>query len=126
MVGGVDTSLARYILNAFSENLHVLHRVGAAQLDRPPVVLSCAAKARGHAVSFDAHPAEHVEGVGIILSRGLLEPCQRLRVVHIDTTALAVHAADLVLAHRVTPLSADLVPHHLFNYMCISDKTGFF
>ena len=106
------TSLARYRLNAPGEDLHVLHRVGTAQLDRPLVMLSCAAPARGHALSVAVHHPERADGGGIILSRGLLEPRQRLLVVHIDTLAIVVHGADLILAHHVTPLATDLVRRH--------------
>ena len=101
-----------YHLNGLGEFLHILHRLGVAQLDRPLVVLSCAAKARGHAGSVAVHHTERVDGVRMILSRGLLEPCPPLLVVHIHTEALDVDAADLVLAHIVTPLGTDLVRHH--------------
>jgi len=103
---------ARYRLNVPGEELHVLHRVGITQLDRPLVVLSCAAPARGHAFSVAVHPPELADGVRIILSRGLLDPRQRLLVVHVDTPARVVHGANLVLAHRVTPLATDLERRH--------------
>ena len=101
-----------YLLNGLGEGLHFLRRLGAAQLDRPLVVLSCAAPARGHALSVVVHPTELADGCGIILRRGLLDPWQRLRVVHIHTAALVVHGADLMLAHSVTPLGTDLVRRH--------------
>ena len=104
--------LARYLLNDLGDLLHALHRPGAAQLDRPLVVLSCAAAARGHASSGDVHFPKHADGIGIILSRGPLEPWQRLLVVHIDTDALVVHAPELILAPSVTRLSTDLVRCH--------------
>ncbi len=37
-----------YHLNSLGEFLHILHRLAAAQLDRPLDVLSCAAPARGY------------------------------------------------------------------------------
>ena len=105
-------SLARYLLNAPGEVLHVLHRIGVAQLDRPLPVLSCAAPAWGHTLSGEVHETEPAGGVGIILRRGLLEPCPRLLVVHIDTMAIVVHHADHILAHSVTPLGTDLERRH--------------
>ena len=105
-------SPARYILNGLGEGLHGLHRLGAAQLDRPLGVLSCAAPARGHALSDIVHHTELADGGGLILRRGLLDPWQRLRVVHIHTDAIAVHVADLPLAASVTPLGTDLVRRH--------------
>ena len=110
--GGVDASPARYRLNARGEVLHALHRSGVAQLDRPLVVLSCAAKARGHALSAAVHRTELADGLGLTLRRGLLDPWQRLRVVHIHTAALAVHGANLPLAPNFTPLGTDLVRRH--------------
>ena len=104
--------LARYRLNVLSEDLHVLHRLGMAQLDRPLVVLSCAAVTRGHAFSVAVHRPELANGAGIILSRGLLDPRQRLLEVHVDTAAKVVHHADLVLEHRATPLGTDLGRRH--------------
>ena len=77
------TSSARYILNGLGEGLHILHRVGAAQLDRPLEVLSCVAIARGHALSGSIHRTELADSVEMILRRGLLDPWPRLRVVHI-------------------------------------------
>ena len=53
-------SLARYLWNDPGEALHVLHRVGVAQLDRPLPVLSCTAHARGHALSLEVHAADLV------------------------------------------------------------------
>ena len=85
--GEVIASLACYLLNGLGEGLYVLHRLGAAQLDRPRVVLSCAAQARGHTLSVGVHCTERVDGEEVILSRGLLEPCPRLLVVHTDTFA---------------------------------------
>mmetsp|Transcript_34316 Transcript_34316/g.79329 ORF Transcript_34316/g.79329 Transcript_34316/m.79329 type:complete len:421 (+) Transcript_34316:3-1265(+) len=58
-------SLDRYLLNGLVEVLHVLHRPGVAQLDRPLPVLSCAAPARGHALSVEVHHTECPECVGI-------------------------------------------------------------
>ena len=104
--------MARYILNGLGEALHVLHRHGVAEPDRPLVVLSCAAPARGHALSLEVHHTELADGGGIILRRGLLDPWQRLRIVHIHTVAEVVHDADLVLARSVTPLGTDLVRRH--------------
>ena len=95
--------LARYRLNVPSEDLHVLHRHGAAQLDRPRVVLSCAAPARGHALSVAVHRPELDDGAGTILSRGLLDPWQRLCVIRIHTEASVVRVADLPLALSVPP-----------------------
>ena len=108
----MDASLARYPLNGPGEVLYVLHRRGAAQVDRPRAVLSCAAQARGHAISVAVHRTELADGGGLILRRGLLDPWQRLRVVHIHTVAVVVHAADLPLARSVTLLSTDLVRRH--------------
>ena len=104
--------LARYRLNGPGEGLHVLRRLGIAQLDRPLVVLSCAAVTRGHAFSVAVHRPELGDGFGMILSRGLLDPRQRLLVVHVDTQAKEVHYADLVLARSVTPLGTDLGRRH--------------
>ena len=95
-----------------SESLHILHRHGAAQLDRPLVVLSCAAPARGHALSVAVHVPELADGVGLILRCGLPKPWQRLLVVHLDAEAIVVHVADRVLAISVTPLRTDLVRRH--------------
>jgi len=108
----VVPSPARYRLNGPGEGLHIHHRRGVAQLDRPRVVLSSAAVARGHALSLVVHHTELADGVGLILRRGLLDPWQRLRVVHIHTVAIVVHGADLVLAESVNPLSTDLVRRH--------------
>ena len=108
----MDASLAPYLLNGLGEVLHVLHRVGVAQPDRPLVVLSCAAKARGHAQSVEVHRTELADGAGLVLRRGLLDPWQRLRVVHIHTDAAAVHVADLPLARNVAPFGTDLVRRH--------------
>ena len=83
-----------------------------AQLDRPLVVLSCAAPARGYALSRVVHHTELADGGGLILRRGLLDPWQRLRVVHIHTEAIVEHGADLVLAKSVTILGTDLVRRH--------------
>ena len=105
-------SPARYILNGLGEVLHVRHRLGVAQLDRPLVVLSCAAPARGYALSILVHHTERADGVGMILRRGLLDPCPRLLVVHIHTVALVVHEADLLLARSITPLGTDLIRRH--------------
>ena len=102
--------LARYLLDGIGEALHVLHRLGVAQLDRPLEVLSCAAEARGHALSLEVHHSEQTDGDGRILSRGLLEPCPRLLVVHI--VAIVVHHADHILAISVTPLGTDLERRH--------------
>ena len=66
----------------------------------------------GDALSGEVHRTELAEGVGIILRRGLLEPWQRLRVVHIHTEAVAVHRADLILAQSVIPLGSDLERRH--------------
>ena len=112
-LGGVRwLSAPRYICDALYEVLHVLHRLGVAQLDRPLPELSCAAPARGHAVTLEVHHPELADGVGIILSRGLLEPCPSLLVVHGDTAAIAVHEAKLMLALSVTRLGTDLVRRH--------------
>jgi hypothetical protein len=108
----VVASPARYILNGLGESLHILHRLGVAQLDRPLVVLSCATPAQGHALSLLVHHTELVDGAGLILRRGLLDPWQRLRVVHIHTKALVVHDADLPLAVSLTPLGSDHVRRH--------------
>ena len=110
--GGVDASPARYRLNVPGEVLHVLRRIGVAQPDRPLVVLLCAAKARGRAQSVSVHRTELADGLGVILRRGLLDPWQRPRKVHIHTKAIAVHGADLPLAHSVTSLGTDLVRRH--------------
>ena len=99
-------------MNGLGEGLHVLHRLGIAQLDRPLPVLACAAPARGHALSVGVHNPKLGDGGGIILSRGLLDPRQPLLVVHIDTVAVVVHEAELVLAESVTPLGTDLVRRH--------------
>ena len=104
--------MARYLLNVLGEGLHVRHRVGVTQLDRPLVVLSCAAPARGRALSVEVHRTELADRAGMILSRGLLDPWPRLLVVHIDTLAIVVHHADQILAISVTPLDADLVRRH--------------
>ena len=48
----------------------------------------------------------------MILSGGLLEPCQGLLKVHGDTEALAIHGAELMLAQSVTRLGSDLVRRH--------------
>jgi hypothetical protein len=105
-------SLACHLLNGLGEDLHVLHRTGVAQLDRPLPVLACAAKARGHALSVEVYVTKLLKGLGLILRRGLLEPWPRLRVVHIDTVAVVVHHAEHILAHRVTPLGSDLERRH--------------
>ena len=52
------------------------------------------------------------DGLEMTLRHGLLDPWQRLRVVHIHTEAIAVHVADLPLAHSVTPLGTDLARRH--------------
>ena len=119
-MGWMVALLARYLLNEFGEVLYPLHRHrGAAQFDRPLVVLSCTAEARGSAMSKYAHIPEHNDGVDMILSRGLFEPHQRLRVVHIDTKAFVVHMTDLILAPGVTRLSTDLVCRHR---PCVVDR----
>ena len=106
-------SPARYLLNGLGEVLHVLHRRVIAQLYRPLEILSCAAPARGHAISAAVQHTERADGFGKFLRRGLLDPWQRLRVVLIHTAAFAVHVADLVLAPSVTPLgTVDLVRRH--------------
>ena len=46
------------------------------------------------------------------MSRGLLDSCPCLLIVHGDTAALAVHAADLKLAQSVTRLGSDLKRRH--------------
>ena len=76
------------------------------------VVLSCAAPARGHALSVGVYRPKLADGGGLILRRGLLDPRQRLLGVHIDTLSLAVHGAALPLAQSVTPLATDLVRRH--------------
>ena len=101
-----------YLLNVPGEGPHVLHRQGVAQPDRPLVVLSCAAKARGHAQSVSVHRTELADGLGVILRRGLLDPWQRLRVVYIDTFTIVVHETNLPLAQSVTPLGTDLERRH--------------
>ena len=58
------------------------------------------------------HHPELADGVGLILSRGLLEPWPSLLIVHGDTFALEVHDADLKLARSVTRLGSDLVRRH--------------
>ena len=63
----------------------------------------------GPTISVEVHPTEHKEGVEIILRRGLLEPWQRLRVVHIHTEVIAVYGADLPLAHSVRTANAGIV-----------------
>ena len=100
------------LLDVLVELLHALHRLGVAQLDRPLVELSCAAPARDDAVTCVVHIPELVDGVGMILSRGLLDPWPCLLIVHGDTLAMAVHVADLKLAHSVTRLGSDLVRRH--------------
>ena len=101
-----------HLLNVLGVDLHVLHRRGAAQLDRPLVELSCAAPARGHARALGIHVPELADGAGVILSRGLLEPWPCLLEVHSHTVALVVHHADLMLALSVTPLRSHLVRRH--------------
>ena len=110
--GGAVASVDRYRLNFPGEALHVPHCLRTAQSDRPLVVVSCAAQARGHALSGVVHPTELTDGGGKILSRGLLDSWQRLRVVHIHTVAFEVHPADLPLAHTITPLGTDLIRRH--------------
>ena len=106
-------SATRYICDALGEGLYVLHRLGLPQLDRSLVELSCAAPARGHAFAVEVHSSELADGVVIILSRGLLDPCPCLLVGHSDAVALVVHQADLPLAQSsVTPLGTDLVRRH--------------
>ena len=106
-------SATRYICDALGEGQHVLHRLGVAQLDRPLVVLPCAAPARGHALTHAMHHPEQADGLGIILSRGLLEPWPCLLIVHGDTVAsIEVYEADLILAQSVTRLGSDLVRRH--------------
>ena len=102
----------RYLLNVLCEDLHGLHRLGVAQLDRPLVVHSCAAPRAGLSLAVVVYVAELVDCLGTILSRGLLEPRLRLLVVHGDALAVAVHAAELVLAAGVAPLGADHVRCH--------------
>ena len=75
------------------------------------LVLPCVAPARGRAPSVGVHSPELADSVGLILSRGLLDPRQCLLVVHVHTLALAVHGADLPLARNFTPLT-DLVRRH--------------
>ena len=101
-----------HLLNAPGESLHVVHRLGVAQLDRSLVELSCTAPARGHALPVIVHHPELADGVGIILSRGFLVPCPCQLVVHVDTEALVVHAAELMLARSMTRLGTDLVRRH--------------
>ena len=92
-----------YMCDVLGEALHVLHRHrGVSQLDRPLVVLSCAAVARGHAVTVEIHHPELADGGGMILSRSLLDPWPCLLIVHGDTAAIVVHEADLPLAQSVT------------------------
>ena len=104
--------LARYQLNGLGEGLHDLRRRRAAQLNRPLVVLSCAPPAQGHTLPREVHKTEPVGGVGLILSRGLLEPCHRLLVVLVHTAAIVVHHAEHTLALSVTPLGTDPVRRH--------------
>ena len=107
--GGIHVA---HVLNAPGEVLHVDHRLGVAQLDRPLVELSCAAEARGHALSARVQRPEHAGGFRIILSRGPLEPYPCLLAVHSDAAALAVHEPDLILAQSVTRLATHLVRRH--------------
>ena len=51
-----------HLLNVLGEDLHALHRRGAAILDRPLVELSCAAVARGHALAHVIHRPELADG----------------------------------------------------------------
>ena len=104
--------VSRYIYDVLGDDLHVLHRLGAAQLDRPLAELSCAAVARGHALTLEIHHPELADGLGMILSRGLLDPWPCLLIVHGNTLAHVVHVADLMLAHSVTRLGSDLVRSH--------------
>ena len=103
---------ACYLLSGLGDVPNAFRRLGAAQLDRPLVVLSCAAPARGHALSVGVHHTELADGVGMILRRGLLDPWHRLRVVHIHTAAIVVHEADHMLAHSVTRLGTNLERRH--------------
>ena len=106
-------SATRYICDASGEGLHVLHRHRVAQLDRPLVELSCAAPARGHALTLVIHRPELANGVGKLWSRGLLEPWPCLLEVHGDTAPpLEVYGADLALAQSLTRLGSDLVRRH--------------
>ena len=105
-------SSTRYVCDALSEGLHVLHPLGLAQPDRPVEELSCAAPARDHTCAVAIYHSERSDGSGIILSRGLLEPWPCLLKVHGDTVALEVHEAKLMLAHSVTRLGTDLVCRH--------------
>ena len=101
-----------YLLNVRCEALQILRRVGVTQLDRPLVVLSCAAPRAGLSFAQVVHHAELVECLGLILSRGLLEPRLRLLVVLGDALAVVVHVAERVLAEGVAPLGADHVRCH--------------
>ena len=102
-------SAPRYICDDPGEALHVRHGTVVAQLDSPLVELSCAAPARGHALTLEIHHPELADGVGIILSRSLLEPWPCMLPIHSDTAAVAVHERYLPLAQSVTPLRTDLI-----------------
>ena len=91
----------------------MLSRLLVAQCDRPLPVNAGSAPAWLLTMTAGSHVADDGMGLGTILSRGLLEPHQRLLVVHIASVALAPeHGAELILAGGVTPLGADLVRHH--------------
>ena len=106
------TRLSSHILDAHGEILHVPHRLGAAQLDRPLVVLLRTAAAQRCAPSVLVHHRELAGRVAPALSRGPLEPRPCLLEVHSDTAAVVVHRADLPLAQSITPLRTDLVRRH--------------
>ena len=64
-------------------------------------------------MSAGVHGPERADAFGIILGRGLLDPRQRLLVVHVNTTlASVVRVAELKLALRVTPLGTYFVRRH--------------
>ena len=70
-----------YLLEDAVENFQVPGRQLVAQLNRPLVVLSGIAPAERSTVATKGHDAKAVNGQRIILSRGLLDPHQRLLVV---------------------------------------------
>ena len=108
MVGGPRAS---YLLDFFTQDLHVSSRLRVAEVDRPLEVLSGTAPTRRLAKPFVSHGPQTDAGIRIVLSCGLPVPHQRLLVVQrVDSVALhREHVAELILADGIAPLSADLV-----------------
>ena len=104
-----ETPLSRHLPDRFNEELQTYDHVRTSQFNRLLIVRSRLAPAGDHSSTDEICLTKLAKRVGFGLQRGLPDPCQRQRVVDVDTTTRQIYLAQLPLTTRVTPVCTDSV-----------------